>query len=151
MKELILMMGIPGAGKSTYLKKVVKENEIRISRDEIRFAMIGDGDYFSKENEVFDEYVNQIQAALDNDKICKVYADATQISKGSRKKLLNRLKLDNVRVSIYWKKTPLKLCLERNRNRKGKECVPDAAIQKMYWTAQNPKEDEFNYKEVRLI
>lgn len=153
MKELVLMMGIPGAGKSTYLNAVVSSSmgQVRISRDVIRFSMIGDGNYFSKENEVFNEYVNQIQAALDNPNIHKVYADATQISQASRKKVLTRLNLEGVNVSVYWKNTPLKLCLERNKKREPKEIVPESAIQKMYRSMQDPRKDNFHYKEVRLI
>ena len=47
MKHLFLMCGVAGAGKSTYLSKI--KNAAIISRDEIRFSIIGDfDDYFAK-------------------------------------------------------------------------------------------------------
>lgn len=40
-------------------------DDLYISRDEIRYSMISDKDeYFSKEKEVFNEYVKQIDEAL---------------------------------------------------------------------------------------
>ena len=54
MAELILMMGIPGSGKSTWVKNHMKSDDIYISRDEIRFSLLQPGDeYFSKEKEVW--------------------------------------------------------------------------------------------------
>lgn len=155
MKDLILMMGIPGSGKSTYLNTVVSSamGEVVISRDKIRFSMInGKDNYFSKENEVFDEYINQIQNALDNPKVNRVYADATQLTEKGRCKVLDKLKLDNVNIKVYWKNTPLKLALERNKKREKIAVVPDLAIRKMYNSIQDPRKDtKYKYKEVRLI
>jgi len=155
MKELILMMGIPGSGKSTYLKAIVSSSmgEIAISRDQIRFSMIdGKQNYFSKENEVFNEYIRQIQSALDNPKIHRVYADATQLTEKSRCKVLDKLKLDNINIKIYWKNTPLKLALERNKKREEIAVVPESTIIRMYNSIQDPRKDtKYKYKEVRLI
>lgn len=155
MKKLILMCGCPGAGKSHYLNVVVSSGmgEIAISRDKIRYSMIkGKEDYFSKENEVFDEYIRQIQAALDNPKIYRVYADATQLTEKSRNKVLDRLNLDNVSVSIIWKNTPLELCLQRNKQREPLEVVPEEQVRKMYRKMQDPRKDKkYKYEEVRVI
>lgn len=155
MKELVLMMGIPGSGKSTYLKAVVSSTmgEVAISRDKIRFSMINEKEnYFSKENEVFDEYIKQIQLALDNPKINRVYADATQLTEKSRCKVLDKLNLNEVNIKVCWKNPPLELALERNKQRTPIEVVPENAIRKMYRSIQDPRKDtKYKYKEVRLI
>ena len=47
---LVLMCGAPGSGKTTIAKKLMCNNDLYISRDEIRYSMISDEDeYFSKE------------------------------------------------------------------------------------------------------
>ena len=51
---LVLMCGAPGSGKTTIAKKLMCNNDLYISRDEIRYSMISNEyEYFSKEKEVF--------------------------------------------------------------------------------------------------
>ena len=154
MKKLILMCGVPGSGKSTYLATAaqLEMGEKVISRDIIRFCLIQTKDaYFSKEKEVFNEYINQIQEALDTPGIRTVYADATQVSEKSRMKVLNRLDLSNTKVYVYWKNTPLQLCLERNAQRTGLQWVPEEQIRRMYFNMQDPRKDKFEYAGVQVI
>ena len=60
MGKLILMSGVPGSGKSWWCKNKLpelEENVLYISRDEIRFSMLNDGEeYFSKEKAYFFKY-----------------------------------------------------------------------------------------------
>ena len=75
---LVLMCGAPGSGKTTIAKKLMGNNDLYISRDEIRYSMISDEDeYFSKEKEVFNEYIKQIDEALTKN-YHWIFADATQ-------------------------------------------------------------------------
>ena len=58
---LYISSGLPGAGKSTFLKKIKKEEEVIISRDEIRFSMLKEGDdYFKYEDRVYDIFISKI-------------------------------------------------------------------------------------------
>ena len=57
MANLFIMMGAPGAGKSTFIKNLKGESGIPISRDQIRFSMVKEDEpYFSKEKEVYKEF-----------------------------------------------------------------------------------------------
>ena len=80
MKHLFLMCGVAGSGKSTYLSNI--KNAVVISRDEIRFSLIGDfDDYFAKEDEVFATFIQKIQNAIDNEEGPKeIYCDATHLT-----------------------------------------------------------------------
>ena len=61
MSKLFLMMGAPGSGKSYWAEHHVTSVDKYISRDEIRFSMLEDGDdYFAKEGKVFDNFIKQI-------------------------------------------------------------------------------------------
>ena len=95
MKELVLMMGVPGSGKSTYARNTIKTGDIYISRDEIRYSMLTDeDDYFAKENEVIKTFIQYIDEALaDTQHQGKVYADATHLSPKGRAQILNQLYL----------------------------------------------------------
>ena len=141
--NLFLMCGVAGSGKSTYLKHL--ENACVISRDEIRFGLIGDNDeYFSKEDQVFSIFIKQIQACIDSDSTPRdIYVDATHLTKKSRDKTLNALDLVNVNdIVILVVKPSLTECLHRNAKRSGRRYVPPYVIRRMYAQFQPPEDDE---------
>ena len=133
MKELVLMMGVPGSGKSTYARNVLQYGDIYISRDEIRYSILTDeDDYFAKENEVIKTFIQYIDEALiDTQYQGKVYADATHLSPKSRAQVLNQLKNKN-KVSVIYLDVPLNIILARNAQREGRALVPENVIRRMY-------------------
>jgi len=140
---LYISCGIPGSGKSTFLKKVAKKNESVISRDEIRFALLKKGEgYFSHEEEVFKHFVNIITDNINSG--INVYADATHLNKISRKKLTNALLEAGCQpadVQAIFFDVPIDICLERNEKRKGTRAyVPEIIIRRMYNSLSYPIE-----------
>ena len=136
------MCGVPGSGKSTWLKK---NNFYNISRDKIRFELVKEGEeYFSKEKKVFKTFVKRIQESLDSDTTPdNIYCDATHITKASRDKLLNALDLTNVNnITVVVCYPSLKEALRRNHNRAGREYVPEYAIQQMQQKFERPEYDD---------
>lgn len=148
--ELKVMVGVPGSGKSTWVKQEVAriEEEHRttcvVSRDFVRQSILTDRDsYFDKETEVFNEFVRQINEAMELG-IDVVFADATHISPASRAKLLGRLIADpHTRLTFEVIDVPTEVALERNAQRTGFARVPDSAIKKMKKGFSIPAEKEF--------
>ena len=138
MADLFLMMGCPGAGKSTFLKnRIKKDTSVIISRDTIRFSIVKPNEeYFSHETKVFNSFCWQIRSSLLGSGKC--IADATHLTLASRKKLLNKIDVDDLKVTICYIKTPLSTCLERNSHRVGLSRVPDSAIRRMYYSIEEP-------------
>ena len=132
-KHLYLMMGVPGSGKSTYVKNILKYGDIYISRDEIRYSLLTEeDDYFAKENEVIKTFIDNIDKSLINEEYCgDVYADATHLSPKSRAQILNKLK-NKDKVSVIYLDIPLNIILERNAQRKGRALVPENVVRRMY-------------------
>ena len=141
-KTLYLMAGIPASGKSTYARELAAAtNAIYISRDEIRFSLLGDAeDYFAHETQVYNLFVMKVQDALDRGYSC--IADATHLNAASRNKLLNRLELGNTRVELIILDTPLAVCFERNEKRTGRAHVPSSAIRRMFMSFSSPTGEE---------
>lgn len=142
-KNLFLMCGIPGAGKSTWLAKN-RPNACVISRDKIRFSIVKEDEYyFSKEKEVFNTYIKNIQDAIDNGNVEDIYCDATQINQNSRNKVLNALDLTNVNnVTVLVVHPSLEETLKRNEERTGRAYVPKSVIRRMWNQFERPEYDE---------
>lgn len=143
MSKLVLMMGIPGAGKSTWLRKNMKPDGVIASRDAIRFNLLEEGDeYFSRETEVFREYISQIVEALKADKT--VYADATHLNQKSRAKVVNAVKKFIIpdEIECIWLDTSYAVAIERNDLREGRALVPHDAIKRMFHQLEPPAAEE---------
>lgn len=147
MNTLIIMIGIPGCGKSTYAKKLLKlhPNWKYVSRDEVRYEYVNDQEhYFDHEHEVYKEFCNRIDMHLLNEET--VIADATHLNQKSREKLLQTLTVipDEIIGIVFT--TPFEVCLERNSKREGITRVPDAQMYKMknIFHKPNPAIEKFD-------
>ena len=147
MGDLYLMCGLPGSGKSTFLKNRVKNKEKSaiISRDEIRFALVKpEEEYFSHENEVYTELWKKINEALTVKK--DVFIDQTSLTPKARKWLLSHVHNYNY-ANLIWIDEDLNTCLERNELRKGtRSYVPRGVIRRMAAQFVEPSLNEgFDY------
>ena len=141
-QRLFMMVGAPGTGKSTFVLNNMKEDFIYISRDEIRYSLLEEGDdYFAKERKVFNEFILRINEAIMWDDYPNIIIDATHLTKASRAKVLKRLAtVDEIRAMVMT--TPLEVALERNAKREGRTRVPDDVIKSMYNSFELPTKEE---------
>ena len=141
MSKLYLMAGAPGSGKTYWATHHLTENDKYISRDEIRFSMLEDkDDYFARENEVFDEFIKQINNSLmiyDN-----VFADATHLNFASRNKTISRIHVPVDEINVVFLDTSLNTCIKRNAQRTGRKFVPEIVIKNMYRSIDFPEKEE---------
>lgn len=142
MASLVLMMGVPGSGKTTYAKKMMGDYDIYVSRDEIRFGLVREDEpYFSKEDEVLQTFIRTINDALP---IAQRYviADATHLNMGSRAKILKNLHNKPDSVYVVYVAVSLQTALERNAQREGRALVPESSIKNMYKSISLPRKEE---------
>lgn len=145
-KKLWIMAGAPGSGKSTwiwnhldYFSGIIKV----VSRDAIRFSLLEkNDDYFSKENEVWKIFINDIKKGLKN--YDNVIADATHLNHSSRGKLLRALgsAIDNIEVNVIFINTCLAKCLQQNEKREGLSHVPRSVVRRMFYGIEMPTLEE---------
>lgn len=133
--KLIVMVGAPGSGKSTYIKENKGIDDIVVSRDRIRFEKVKEGEeYFSKEKEVFNQFVDEIATALKDMRV--VYADATHLTPGSRNKLYYAIKNKGVCPNALEARVidpGKKICVMQNENRLGgRSYVPERQVMEMW-------------------
>lgn len=120
-KELILFMGIPASGKSTFYKTNFFPHYLYISLDQLhsRFA----------EAELF-------QFALRRERSCVI--DNTNITRSGRAAYLQLAKAAGFKVRGYCFLTNKADALARNAQRSGRACVPEVAIRAMYAQFEYP-------------
>ena len=151
--ELIMMCGIPCAGKSTYIRngvdgtKVFAEYVILSTDNYIEeYAKANNKTY----NEVFDEVIDEattrmyqdLELAIQRGK--SIIWDQTNVSKKSRKKKLKKIPDTYTKTAVV---LPISLeeAIIRNSQRANK-FIPRSVLHRMYSQFEIPTEDEgFDY------
>ena len=136
--NIFVTIGIPGSGKSTYLKNISDKNKCIISRDAIRFAMLQEReDYFAHEDAVIAEFHKQIKQALKTQKE-NIYVDATHLTPKARKYIIDLAKKYNCEIIALYFDVSLEVALKRNKRRTGLAYVPSTIIRRMWLRMQRP-------------
>lgn len=144
LKKVFLLSGTPGCGKSTWVRAHMDIYSEWVSRDNVRFAFLQEGeDYFAHEDDVFDVFINYINQSLENPNLETIFVDATHLSVGSRKKVTSKIKKDNIEeLNCVCFTTPLEVCLERNEKRTGRSRVPTSVVRRMFYSHTVPTQEE---------
>ena len=143
--KLILLVGVPGSGKTTYAKEQIEANTIHLSSDAIRKELYGDESIQGDPAEVF--YLMQKRAveALNNGN--DVIYDATNVTRKDRASIISICpKFVQIEARIIW--APIEMCIERDASRD--RTVGKAVIDKMLKRFQALYYDE-GIDEIKVI
>lgn len=128
MCTVVIGIGIPGSGKTTFLKKLATETEAAyVCADDIRKEITGSAINHDHESEVWEIFYQRIDAALDNGE--DIYIDVTNAVGTNRRKLATHCKSKSRMVIGIWFDMPVDVCKQRNSSRS--RVVPDYAIDRM--------------------
>ena len=140
---LYITVGLPGSGKSTYVKNFIKDKEIEyLSSDSLR-AVYGK----SEEDQtvtplVFGHIKRKVDEFLKDGK--NVLVDATSVNRKERSDYINTAKKYGAKVVAIVFKMDRQGLIERNKKRgeQGGRVVPDWVIDKMLNKFEEPSYDE---------
>ena len=137
MPELIILVGLPGSGKSTYYRAHFAATHAHISKDLMPNARRRD-----------DRQEREIAAALAEGK--SVVVDNTNPSAEVRAPLVAIGRRHGARIVAIYFETDVRTAIMRNRQREGRARVPDVAI---FATRKKlvPPTPEEGFDEVRVI
>jgi predicted kinase len=129
MPKLILMVGIPGCGKTTLSKRVVDKGFHYMNADKIRLELYGEEIIQGDPAEVFKIFFERLEEAMKTG--VNIVIDNTNLNPRQRKPILDRAQAFGYDdVQLWLLDVPLEVCLERNRNRDRN--VPEDKVTMLY-------------------
>lgn len=147
MNKLIVLVGLPASGKSTYADMLAKfPKTIVLSSDKLRKELLGDETCQTNNQLVFDTLYRRAKLYLIDG--YNVVIDATNINMKDRKRTLSYFeKLDIERVAIVFA-TPIEVCYVRDERRE--RTVGKDVIDKFVQRFEIPMEYE-GFDEITII
>ena len=147
--ELIMMCGIPCAGKSSYIRRGIDNTDVF---DE--YVIISTDDYIEKiarennstYNEVFDDVISEATATMYEELELAIQRgksiiwDQTNVSRKSRRQKLKKIPDTYTKTAVVLPIT-LEEAIIRNSQRANK-FIPRSVITRMYHQFEMPTEDE---------
>jgi predicted kinase len=134
--KLVLTIGLPGSGKSTYLARLGVNP---ISSDEMRRLLADDATDQSIHKQVFAAMRYLVRARLASGRPV-TYVDASHLTRWERRPYILIAGKHGCRIEALYFDTPLEICLERNRGRN--RVVLDDVINAMAKKLQPPTREE---------
>jgi predicted kinase len=114
--KFIMLIGVPGSGKSTKAKELAEEyNATIFSSDSYRVKLCGNESDQTKNDEVFKLLYADLKEALQSGTSCIL--DATNISFKSRSRTLEYFKSVSCERIAYVVNTPVSQCILQDLNR----------------------------------
>jgi predicted kinase len=127
--ELILFVGLPASGKSTFYRERFAASHVLVSKD----LMPNNRRRSARQLEL-------VTAALREGR--SVVVDNTNTRRADRAELLALARAWQIPARVYHFTATLESCLERNRGRQGRARVPDVALFTAKKQLEPPGDDE---------
>ena len=140
---LYITVGLPGSGKSTYVKNFIKDKDIEyLSSDSLRAVYGKDETDQTVTSIVFGHIKRKVDEFLKDGK--NVLVDATSVNRKERSDYINTAKKYGAKVVAIVFKMDRQGLIDRNKKRgeQGGRVVPDFVIDKMLAKFEEPSYDE---------
>lgn len=139
MKNLYVLVGLPGSGKSTFAAE--HPEMVVVSSDAVRGELYGDESIQCDHARVFGVVNQRVREALNNGS--DVIYDATSLTRKVRKNIIKMFSDANI-IAVFFN-TDVNVCIERDRNRT--RTVGANVIQRMSQRMTEPTTEE-GFKEI---
>lgn len=135
MKQLVLMVGVPGSGKTTVAERLVKKGYHSMNADSIREELLGDANDQSQNEKVFETFFKRFEEHLQAEH--DIVVDNINTNPRHREEIIAKARKQGYSdIQLWILDVPLETCLERNRQRQ--RTVPEDIVSKMHATLNGP-------------
>ena len=136
IQRIVLAVGLPGAGKSTWFRN---RGITPLASDQLRILLADDVDEQGFQQDIFRALRYLLKARLDIGRPVS-YIDATNLAAEQRRDFLAIAKRRGCRAEALFFDVELSVCIERNRARKRR--VPEDVMRAMAEALEPPCRDE---------
>lgn len=145
--ELIIMVGLPGSGKTTLAKKLIREGiDEYFSSDSLRMELLGNKEYSPSDNHIiFEELHKRIKESLitkDSFFTKRTIYDATNINAKRRKTFLSQFSKFYDKAIIVFVDADVETCIKNDLSRIGNGYVGKDVIERMARNLDEPTRSE---------
>ena len=149
--NVYIMVGLPGSGKSTWIKNNLPKDIEIINQDSIRIELgIMDND---EQKRIGNKEQEKEVSKINDERVDKLIKDRkdfvidnTNVKAGRVENYYNRLKKLGANVKIVVVDTPVEICIKR-RN----DCIPENIIKQMNLGVQKVKQQFKDNKDLEII
>lgn len=142
--KLIIAVGLPGSGKSTYLERLGVN---AISSDEMRRLIADNPEDQTIHTQVFAAIRYLVRQRLSIGRP-ETYVDATHLTSWERAPYIYLARVFDCEIEALFFDVPLEICLQRNRDRN--RTVPEEALRRMSQDLQPPTKEE-GFSKIQII
>ena len=152
MRKMILLCGIAGSGKTTYVRELLRVNNglYRISRDYLRRQLFSPRGWTPTAESV----VRAVKRVAIHNILASgrsVVVDEVHNTRSRRAETIAVADdISGVKIECHWLDTSLSVCRRRNRERKEQDQVPDYVVRQQHDEFEPPRPRIEGFKVVKV-